>query len=81
MKTAAEIRNRLEKAGISGNINYIILRILQELDRKENRSEPKKAVSYWLEKIQRAHKQKWQEAENAKKSLDSEEIRMLFAKR
>jgi hypothetical protein len=79
MKTIADIRDRFERAGISRNLNYAILKILQELDRKENRNKSKEVISHWLEKLQQAHRKKWQENGNIKESLNIEEISKIFA--
>lgn len=79
MKTIAGIRNRFEQVGIPRDLNYAILRILQELDRKENRNKSDEVISHWLEKLQQAQRQKWKKSGNTREFLSVEEIRKLFA--
>ncbi|MDA3815719.1 MAG: hypothetical protein PF549_05150 [Patescibacteria group bacterium] len=73
------LRNLLEKAELSRDLDYAILKILQELDRRENRNKTKEVVSKWLKELQEAHMAKWREGENFGEPLRNDEIRKLFA--
>lgn len=79
MEIIANLRDLFEKAEMSRDLDYAILKILQELDRKENRNKTKEVVYKWLRELQKAHMAKWKDTENFKKPLDNHEIRKLFA--
>jgi hypothetical protein len=78
MSIIVDIRDRLEKAEMSRELDYAIFKILQKLDDGENEGRMNEAVSFWLKKLQEAHISKWRHGDNFGEPLDNSEIRELF---
>jgi len=78
MRVIVDIRSRLEKAEMSKDLDYAILKILQKLDNRESRNKTEEVISYWLQKLQKRHINKWKQDNNFGQPLNNNEIRSLF---
>ena len=78
MKSIGTIRDQLDRAGMSSDLDYAIIKIMREMERKENKGKPEETVVKWLKVLQEAHMKKWQETGNYEEPLTSQEIRNLF---
>jgi hypothetical protein len=81
MATIADLRNRLERAEMSRDLDYSILKILQELDRKENQGRTEEVINHWLKKLQEAHMVMWAQNDNFGQPLKNDEVRRIFAQK
>lgn len=81
MDKIADLRNRLQQAEMSRDLDYSILKILQELDRKENQAKDEEVINHWLKKLQEAHMAMWAKNDNFGQPLKNNEIRKIFAQK
>lgn len=86
METIADLRSRFEKAGMSRDLDYAILKLMRELERKENRNNKEHpharetAINFWIKKLQDAHMELWKKTGNPEDKISSDTIREMFPK-
>lgn len=86
METIADLRDRFEKAGMSRDLDYAILKIMRELERGENRNTKKHpharetAINLWMKKLQKAHMDLWRKTGNPEERISNDVIRDIFPK-
>jgi hypothetical protein len=86
METIEDLRTRLEKAGMSPDLDYAILKIMRELERKENKNtkeNPKRreeVINFWLKKLQDSHMALWRKTGDVDDRISNREIRAVFSK-
>jgi len=77
IKIIENLRKKLARAGLSEDLDYAIIKIMREMERKENRKDPYAAADRWIVILRRAQLAKWKK-EGKDRFLEEAEIKSLF---
>jgi hypothetical protein len=75
----AGLRDSLQRSGMSRELDYAIIKIMKEMERKENRQRPEETKIAWLKKLQLAHMEKWKKTGDYNAKLSVAEIGRIFS--
>lgn len=78
MKLIAELRDRLQKKGLSRKLNYAIVLLMRELEKGESKANPDKVIEHYLELLKAEHEKEWKKNNRYNVALSDEIVNKLF---